>query len=339
MPRLFQVRSSKIHGKGVFATRRIPKGTRLIEYRGERISWEEADRRYDDDIQPHHTFLFAVDDETVIDGGRRGNDARWINHSCDPNCEAVDEDGRIFIETIRDIERGEELTYDYSYILDEPHTAKVKARYPCRCGSPRCRGTILGNKRRFREQLAREERRRKPSSAVRRSPARRRAAQERAARRRPARRRRARGRPARRGPARRRPAPGRPARKRLPRRRPVPANAARRRRVRSVAGRRPARSGASRRSARRRPRPAGGGANLRSPAAASRRPSLSLPPPPQPARAPAPRRAGTAPRTAAGSRTHRPPGPARSAASRAPPRRSGRSWCTPRRSGPRPTRR
>src|SRR5690606_5931719 len=75
-----------------------------------------------------------------------------------PNCEAVDEDGRIFIEAIRDIERGEELTYDYSYILDEPHTAKVKARYPCHCGSPRCRGTILGNKRRFREQLAREER-------------------------------------------------------------------------------------------------------------------------------------------------------------------------------------
>lgn len=159
MPRPFQVRSSKIHGKGVFATRRIPKGTRLIEYRGERISWEEADRRYDDDIQPHHTFLFAVDDETVIDGGSRGNDARWINHSCDPNCEAVDEDGRIYIEAIRDIEPGEELTYDYSYILDEPHTAKVKARYPCHCGSPRCRGTILGNKRRFREELARSERR------------------------------------------------------------------------------------------------------------------------------------------------------------------------------------
>jgi len=159
MPRPFQVRRSKIHGKGVFATRRIPKGTRLIEYKGERISWEEADRRYDDDIQPHHTFLFAVDDKTVIDGGRYGNDARWINHSCDPNCEAVDEDGRIFIETIRDIEPGEELTYDYSYILDEPHTAAVKARYPCRCGSPKCRGTILGNKRRFREKLAREERR------------------------------------------------------------------------------------------------------------------------------------------------------------------------------------
>ena len=158
MPRPFQVRRSKIHGKGVFATRRIPKGTRLIEYKGERISWEEADRRYDDDIQPHHTFLFAVDDKTVIDGGRYGNDARWINHSCDPNCEAVDEDGRIFIETIRDIEPGEELTYDYSYILDEPHTAAVKARYPCRCGSPKCRGTILGNKRRFRAQLAREER-------------------------------------------------------------------------------------------------------------------------------------------------------------------------------------
>src|SRR5690606_23722497 len=159
MPRPFEVRRSKIHGKGVFATRRIPKGTRLIEYKGERITWEEADRRYDDSIQPHHTFLFAVDDKTVIDGGRYGNDARWINHSCDPNCEAVEEDGRIFIETIRDIEPGEELTYDYSYILDEPHTAAVKARYPCYCGSPKCRGTILGNKRRFRERMAREERR------------------------------------------------------------------------------------------------------------------------------------------------------------------------------------
>ena len=159
MPRPFEVRRSKIHGKGVFATRRIPKGTRLIEYKGERISWEEADRRYDDSIQPHHTFLFAVDDKTVIDGGRYGNDARWINHSCDPNCEAVEEDGRIFIESIRDIEPGEELTYDYSYILDERHTAAVKARYPCYCGSPKCRGTILGNKRRFREKLAREERR------------------------------------------------------------------------------------------------------------------------------------------------------------------------------------
>ncbi|HEY8470035.1 MAG TPA: SET domain-containing protein-lysine N-methyltransferase [Longimicrobiales bacterium] len=159
MARPFVVKKSPIHGKGVFATRRIPKGTRLIEYKGERISWEEADRRYDDSIQPHHTFLFAVDDKVVIDAGVRGNDARWINHSCDPNCEAVDEDGRIFIETIRDIEPGEELTYDYSYILDEPHTAAVRARYPCRCGSPKCRGTILGNKRRFRAQLAREERR------------------------------------------------------------------------------------------------------------------------------------------------------------------------------------
>ena len=159
MARPFVVKKSPIHGKGVFATRRIPKGTRLIEYKGERISWEEADRRYDDSIQPHHTFLFAVDDKVVIDAGVRGNDARWINHSCDPNCEAVDEDGRIFIETIRDIEPGEELTYDYSYILDEPHTAAVKARYPCYCGSPKCRGTILGDKRRFRAQLAREERR------------------------------------------------------------------------------------------------------------------------------------------------------------------------------------
>src|SRR6476620_1702007 len=92
----FELRRSGIQGKGAFATRPIKRGTRIIEYTGERISPEEADRRYDD---------AAMD----------GNDARFINHSCAPNCEAVDERKRIYIEAIRDIVPGEELTYDYQY--------------------------------------------------------------------------------------------------------------------------------------------------------------------------------------------------------------------------------
>src|SRR5689334_2436613 len=89
---LIEVRRSPIAGLGVFAARAIPEGTRLIEYTGERIGPEEADRRYDDDaMTSHHTFLFAVDDDVVIDAAVGGNDARYINHSCAPNCEAVDE--------------------------------------------------------------------------------------------------------------------------------------------------------------------------------------------------------------------------------------------------------
>ena len=110
----YRVRRSEIHGTGVFATRRIAKGSRIIEYLGERVSHGEADRRYagkaEDD---NHTFLFTVDACTVIDAGVDGNAARYINHSCDPNCETVAEGRRIFIEALKDIERGEELAYDY----------------------------------------------------------------------------------------------------------------------------------------------------------------------------------------------------------------------------------
>ncbi|MGQ0537394.1 MAG: SET domain-containing protein, partial [Gemmatimonadaceae bacterium] len=98
----FAIRRSRIQGRGAFATRRIKKGERLIEYLGERISWKEADRRYADaHMRRHHTFLFAVTRRTVIDAAVAGNDARFINHSCEPNCEAVDENGRIFIEALR----------------------------------------------------------------------------------------------------------------------------------------------------------------------------------------------------------------------------------------------
>jgi SET domain-containing protein len=144
--RRISVRRSPIHGRGVFALVRIPRGTRIIEYIGERISHREADRRYAHDDSPH-TMLFMVDRKTVIDATRRGNSARWINHSCRPNCEAVDEDGRIFIEAIRDIRPGEELTYDYNLVLDERHTPAAKRAHPCFCGEKRCRGTLLGPKR------------------------------------------------------------------------------------------------------------------------------------------------------------------------------------------------
>jgi SET domain-containing protein len=143
-PPPFEVRSSPIHGRGVYALRPLRKGRRLIEYVGERITPEEADRRYDDDaLEVPHTFLFTVDAHTVIDAAVEGNEARFINHSCDPNCEAVDEDGRIFIEVIRNIRPGEELTYDYHLERDGHWRPEWAERYACRCGSPNCRGTLL----------------------------------------------------------------------------------------------------------------------------------------------------------------------------------------------------
>ena len=143
-PQPFIVRRSSIQGRGGFASRNIAAGERIVEYGGERISWKEADTRYDDDAQRrHHTFLFAVTSRTVIDGAVQGNDARFINHSCDPNCEAIDDDGRIYIEALRDIAAGEELYYDYAYARDESTTAEDEKLYMCRCGTAACRGSIL----------------------------------------------------------------------------------------------------------------------------------------------------------------------------------------------------
>jgi SET domain-containing protein len=143
----FSVRHSTIHGRGVFALTAIPKRTRLIEYTGERISHEEADARYaEEHANSPHTMLFEVSDELVFDATRRGNSARWINHSCSPNCEIEQEKDRIFIETRRDIRPGEELTYDYNLQLGEPHTAAAKRAHRCFCRSRRCRGTMLGPK-------------------------------------------------------------------------------------------------------------------------------------------------------------------------------------------------
>ncbi len=140
------VRNSPIHGRGVYAARAIAKGERIIEYRGQIISWKEADRRPPSDPDdPHHTFLFSLDDgKRVIDASQDGNDARWINHSCDPNCETEEVDsGRVYIEALRDIRRGEELNYDYCLIIEEKLTKKLRRQYECRCGAQGCRGTML----------------------------------------------------------------------------------------------------------------------------------------------------------------------------------------------------
>jgi SET domain-containing protein len=143
-PKPYRVRRSPIHGTGVFATRAIPKGTRLVEYVGERVSHAEADRRYEDKAaDDNHTFLFTVDSRTVIDAGVGGNEARWINHSCDPNCETVIEDKRVWIEATRAIAPGEELAYDYMIGREKGDPENIDEIFACRCGAARCRGTML----------------------------------------------------------------------------------------------------------------------------------------------------------------------------------------------------
>ncbi len=140
----FKVRKSSVHGMGAFALRRIRKGTRIVEYLGERVSHEEADRRYEiKNENDSHTFLFVVDSKTVIDGGTAGNEARFINHSCDPNCESVIESKRVFIEAVRTIQPGEELSYDYQLGRDDDDPPNVDQIYACRCGHASCRGTML----------------------------------------------------------------------------------------------------------------------------------------------------------------------------------------------------
>jgi SET domain-containing protein len=149
------VRRSRIQGRGVFATRDIASGDRIVEYLGDRMSHDEADATCPDDeaAERHHTFLFAVDDDVVIDGSRNGNDARFINHSCDPNTEVVIVRQRVYVHALRDIESGEELFYDYWYMTDESYTLEDLRRiYPCRCGSKSCRGTLARPPRRTKKR-------------------------------------------------------------------------------------------------------------------------------------------------------------------------------------------
>ena len=165
---LYVVKRSKIHGRGVYAARRIRSGTRIIEYVGDRISHEEADSRYemkaDDD---GHTFLFVVDDDLCIDAGVGGNAARFINHKCDANCETIIEGRRVFIEAIRTIQPGEELGYDYQLTWESTDDPDELALYACRCGAANCRGTMLD-----RESVDARKKKKKKAAAKRKAVAR-----------------------------------------------------------------------------------------------------------------------------------------------------------------------
>src|SRR5215510_12484296 len=130
-----EVRKSGVHGRGVYAAQFISEGARIIEYTGERVCWEAAPNDEDNT----HTFNFGLDNGEVINPEVGGNEARWINHSCDPNCEAIEEeDGRVFIHALRNIRAGEELSYDYQLQVEEPITRAVKAENACHCGSANC---------------------------------------------------------------------------------------------------------------------------------------------------------------------------------------------------------
>jgi SET domain-containing protein len=147
----WEVRRSPRHGKGVFAVRRIAAGTMVVEYTGELISEAEGERRYptlpDGIEEAEHTYLLTLDEHRVIDANVGGNAARYINHSCEPNCEPIPFGDHMWIVAIRDIAPGEELAYDYAIELDEPHTPARKRRFPCACGARRCRGSLLRPKR------------------------------------------------------------------------------------------------------------------------------------------------------------------------------------------------
>jgi len=155
MTRRFAARRSPIHGNGVFAVAPIAKGEQVIEYKGTLMTHAEADELYGDGGETGHTFLFTLNDEYLIDANRKGNTARWINHSCAPNCQALMEESssgdprkdKVVIETIRRIKPGDELTYDYGIVLDMPYTASLKKLWRCLCGAPNCSGTLLKPKR------------------------------------------------------------------------------------------------------------------------------------------------------------------------------------------------
>ncbi|ASR88084.1 SET domain-containing protein [Alcaligenes aquatilis] len=140
------VKPSKLHGNGVFALRDIPAGTRILQYAGKRLTPEQADALFPvNPDEPFHTFFFALSNGKIVDGGQRGNDSRWINHSCAPNCEGHENaDGsRVFIVAMRDIPAGQELLYDYSLVIDDEITEELKQNYRCLCGAAQCRGTMI----------------------------------------------------------------------------------------------------------------------------------------------------------------------------------------------------
>jgi uncharacterized protein len=160
MSRAIITRRSAIHGNGVFAGQDLPAGYKLADYAGRLRTHAYVERVYGDSVESGHTFLFTLNDGYVIDANVDGNDTRWINHSCTPNCQpyhVASEDGdkrrdRIVIETLRPIPKGEELTFDYGIRLEVRHSPRLKQIWACRCGSPECTGTMLKPKLRKRKR-------------------------------------------------------------------------------------------------------------------------------------------------------------------------------------------
>ncbi|ACC76522.1 SET domain-containing protein-lysine N-methyltransferase [Paraburkholderia caribensis] len=134
-------RRSPVHGRGVFALQPIAAGERLIEYAGEVTSWRRAAARQQSETG--HTFVFGLSDGRVIDGSRGGNSARFINHACAPNCEAIETGDRVFIHALIDIQPGDELFIDYGLAVDGEITDDIRAHYACHCGDVTCRQSML----------------------------------------------------------------------------------------------------------------------------------------------------------------------------------------------------
>lgn len=137
-----EVRESGIHGMGVYAVKPIKKGDHILEYTGQRISARTADRRYQDNPS---TYLFMIDENTYIDGLVRGNEARFINHSCQPNCVAyLEDEDRVMIYALKNIKPGTELCYDYQLTKETEDPEMTSTDYTCYCGTRKCRGTMMG---------------------------------------------------------------------------------------------------------------------------------------------------------------------------------------------------
>lgn len=154
------VKRSSIHSNGVFAKKDIPKGTKIIEYVGEKITKAESDKRADMILEDSKkckekgaVYIFQINKKYDIDGSVSWNTARFINHSCDPNCETEDDDGHIWIMAIKNIKKGEELSYDYCYDLDSYED------HPCRCGSKNCCGYIVveGKRAKLKKMLEKKK--------------------------------------------------------------------------------------------------------------------------------------------------------------------------------------
>ena len=140
--RRITARRSSVHGKGLFALQPLAAGERLIEYKGEVTSWRRAAARQQSEIG--HTFAFGLADGRVIDGSRSGNSARFLNHACTPNCEAIETGDRVFIHALTAIQPGEELFIDYRLEIDGAITGDIRAQYACHCGTSACRQSMLG---------------------------------------------------------------------------------------------------------------------------------------------------------------------------------------------------